>query len=870
MEAAAKTVEVLSKRMLPEKPHHLSFSPTWRHRSHPEDDETTVDFRVARRRFEEWHCTRLQYLTFLSEADRGTLLTRSYYDMREEPSKPLPREVSALSKGISTGEKKKLSLSDYKNKKTALVASASPSEAVIIAKRKESERAVPPHCSATPTPPTSHIDGGRPYQDPRRSEPIRSDGPSRARELDAFSASAKAKPTRDGVVTAVASESRLPPKPASLPPRPPSPAGKRRGPDDDEQRPQKRSRPDDRRLWDDRMQRDRDDVSRRRDKVLPPSRDRDHRDTAGNVSLRDDRGNPSSSLPNGRSLLKGPTNAGRNSPPAGRSRGDSVNGLRPTLAGNSSSRVTPTKPDAAGTKSFVPPLLSPLQLNFDSQEKEKRLRAEEIDTSARKDKERRRRDETNEESASSKPRKLESTTSSTAAKKSRSNTFVSIPPLLSPTLPPTIEAELQRQKKAASDSSEERIRDGRDAPGVKKRPAAGKDVDEDVTHVSAPVKKLGHRRRLLVVLSVPKSLQSAFASIVGHTSEEHKKESHRQSSDRELERKPLAGRDDVTHQAPARKRPVDPADGLSAAEGNATKRPRSSDLSVNPKLGAPLTPSRKATAMSRVSSTNSLAQTPTGLASSTPLAPVPMSASASADRRTNGHEIVFGNRERTEVRLLQKKEATFMAVGKKLKHEADPILQQYRSDGVVSLDRASEFKLKLAYVLGLESTIAFLMAFHSQNVYRAMYNKAGDLQSWKTMLPLLDGLLGEMKRNDVRNQQPLYAMLLMFFGVSIDEVLKCYVHQPETPESPRSALGYVTYMERRKFRMLLQAQQANAAVQNPKVRVDVHPWSTLDDIADASLRALRAYCAEEDIDWAPDQIIRDNLPVNPNPVYPRR
>jgi len=198
MEAAAKTVEVLSKRILPEKPHHLSFSPTWRHRSHPEDDET-AESRVAKRRFEEWHNTRLQYLTFLSEADRGTLLTRSYYDMREEPSKPVPREVSALSKGISTGEKKKLSLSDYKNKKTGLVASASPPEAA-LARRKESERALPPpSSSATLTPATLHADGGKPYQEPRRL-----DGPSRTRDSDALSASVKTKPIRD----VVASESR--------------------------------------------------------------------------------------------------------------------------------------------------------------------------------------------------------------------------------------------------------------------------------------------------------------------------------------------------------------------------------------------------------------------------------------------------------------------------------------------------------------------------------------------------------------------------------------------------------------------------------------------------------------------------------------
>jgi hypothetical protein len=124
MEAARKTIEVLS---LPERPHHLAFHPEWRYR--PSHGDSNY--------FEEWHHPRLQYLTLLSEADRGILFTKSDYDMREEPVKPLPREVNALAKG---GEKKKLSLSDYKNKKTGATSSTSPPEPS-IAKKKESERA---------------------------------------------------------------------------------------------------------------------------------------------------------------------------------------------------------------------------------------------------------------------------------------------------------------------------------------------------------------------------------------------------------------------------------------------------------------------------------------------------------------------------------------------------------------------------------------------------------------------------------------------------------------------------------------------------------------------------------------------------------
>lgn len=130
MEAAAKTVQQLTQRILPEKPHHLSYSPDWRY--HIPASES------RQKHPEEWDNTRLQYSTLVSEADRGVLFTRSYYDMRVEPPKPVPRDVGILAKG---GEKKKLSLSDYKNKKTSGVTSDASTPEPPSAKKRELERA---------------------------------------------------------------------------------------------------------------------------------------------------------------------------------------------------------------------------------------------------------------------------------------------------------------------------------------------------------------------------------------------------------------------------------------------------------------------------------------------------------------------------------------------------------------------------------------------------------------------------------------------------------------------------------------------------------------------------------------------------------
>ncbi|KHO02039.1 uncharacterized protein MAM_01040 [Metarhizium album ARSEF 1941] len=808
MEAAAKTVEVLSKRILPEKPHHLAYHPTWRYRPPPEDD--APESRGAKRRFEEWHNTRLQYLTLLSEADRGTLFTRPYYDMREEPVKPVPREVSTLAKGTGTGEKKKLSLSDYKNKRTGLVASASPPEPA-IAKKKDSERVAAANSPATSTPaPVAADDNKPPRQDPKRLDV------SRIREPEPTGA--KPKPNRDHAIA----DTRLPPKPPSLPPRPPSPAGKRRVPDGDDDRPQKRPRPEE------RPQPSRDEPPRRKEKPLTISRDRErdrdrdrdrdrgrNRDASAPAS-RDDRGHSSSSLLNGRSILKGTMTSGRSASPASRSRGDSLNGVR----GNNANRTSPMKTDVS-TRAYVPPLLSPLHLGFE----EKPWRGDDDDLNPRK--ERKRQDGPTEVTSTSKQKKTES---------KKPKPAVVIPPLLSPTLPPAIEAELKRRKKASSDSSDERSRDGRDAFAIKRR-------DEN-DH--KPTNKLGHRRRLIVVLNVPKALRASFADIVGRAPS-RRKDSQSQS-ERENERT-RAGSEEAGQQAPARKRPIGAVTGSS--DGAAMKRPRSSDVSTHSKLVTPATPSKKPAAMSRVSSTNSVVQTPTEAVNSTP------SASASADRRPNGSDAALKGTS-SEAKAMGDKVDRLKEMGRKLKHEADQTMKRYRGDTGSMRGKPGEAKVKSAFVLSLESILVFMMAFHGADISRGMDHKIGDHRAWLSMLPMIEFLKNEMRRCDVSNSQPLYAMVLMLHAVSLEELIRCYARYDSITETLGKEL---VARLREKSKIWPRVQEVVSGIQNPRFRVDVHPWSTLDDIADASLRVLRLWCAEEKVEWAPTQSLRDLWPV---------
>ena len=106
MEEAAKSIDSLTKHILPTRPHCLSIFPDRRYRPHPDE-----------KRLEEQDYRPLQYQTFVSDADRGVTLTRAYFDIREEPVNPhnatsnTPTPRSDPTKPVT-----KLSLKDYKNR----------------------------------------------------------------------------------------------------------------------------------------------------------------------------------------------------------------------------------------------------------------------------------------------------------------------------------------------------------------------------------------------------------------------------------------------------------------------------------------------------------------------------------------------------------------------------------------------------------------------------------------------------------------------------------------------------------------------------------------------------------------------------------
>ncbi|KAK4043597.1 hypothetical protein C8A01DRAFT_12948 [Parachaetomium inaequale] len=152
MDGAAENAHKVAQRILPDRPHHLSLSFD---RRFPKPDG--------------WWFTRasspLQYVTYISAAQRGILTTRAAFEICDELPPPMP--IKLLAKGEA---KKKLSLTDYQNRKK----SASPVENGVPAKTE------------TKTNGTVHARPLPPKDDVKREESVKAvEKPNAPRQADA-------------------------------------------------------------------------------------------------------------------------------------------------------------------------------------------------------------------------------------------------------------------------------------------------------------------------------------------------------------------------------------------------------------------------------------------------------------------------------------------------------------------------------------------------------------------------------------------------------------------------------------------------------------------------------------------------------------
>ncbi|PHH93183.1 hypothetical protein CDD83_10732 [Cordyceps sp. RAO-2017] len=258
--------------------------------------------------------------------------------------------------------------------------------------------------------------------------------------------------------------------------------------------------------------------------------------------------------------------------------------------------------------------------------------------------------------------------------------------------------------------------------------------------------------------------------------------------------------------------------------------------------------------MSRVSSSNSMAQTPGDLVSATPMAVPPI------DRRPNGQDVPSRRQEPSDAFLEMSDR--LQAKGKTLKHGAD-LLRSLRSPSAKNKNKPSESKVKLGYALGIESIIAFIMAFQAHNVGRGMMNKRADPQHWDSMWPLINFTRKEMAGDETNNFRPLKAMLLLLQAVCLEEVTKTFAHIDPSSLTASQTLEFIVKTQRRRAEVWPMMREAYASIGSSSMRIDFVPWYNIDDITDSALRILRRWCSDERVDWTPEPMLRECWPIAP-------
>ncbi|KAH7040214.1 uncharacterized protein B0I36DRAFT_357550 [Microdochium trichocladiopsis] len=661
MEEVAKTIEDTFKPILPREPHTLSPHPTL---SYPPTRDP--------KQLEEQVCRPLQYTTFVSDADRGVLLARAYFDIREEDQASHASNTPIARPADPKKPKTKLSLKDYKSRKEAPDGELTPKPRLTALKEQEQPR------TAQETTPKLEMDIKRERDTPAtssrsRPNPQRPRSPSPVRPKKRLSEAADLEPKHikrqkpdDSIISKT--ERTLPrPPPAGLPPKPERVVSHDRRPSKDLQRP--------------------------------------------------------SPLSNGKRPL--------NSTPALPS--PRTNGVQKPVS--SSSSVVKKQEPTAKPKPYVPPLLSPLHLgSLDDKSSSRPSPKKRPDDQLRPLPKKAR-----EERDSSPKKAREERESSPSPKKRRPHP--SIPPLLSPTLPPIVMEELAKMKKTASSSSKD------SSTGQKPEPqgaVAQKTVhpSRDSIHVdSRNDNDREGRESLVVVLKYKKRLKLTVERIL------------------KLEPKGkrfARDRSDSLEPGVAKKRP------RAAGEVHATeagKRPRTSESLQ------PATPSnRQSAAMVRAASSSSQVGTP-GV--STTVTPATQPAES---RRPSANP--------EQVQRLQSRSSRYIELGTKLKHSRDNMARSKQPQSAPS-ERDGPFIM--AY--GVQSLLSYMLGFKLENDARDLDKKQRSHATWKSLQPLF-----RVIKNDCGRNSQISALVLRMQGILLVNLGQALWSYPEGPEMAKELL----------------------------------------------------------------------------------
>lgn len=749
--AAAQRVDSLAQRMFPERPHHLSVSPTRRYPVPP-------DF------FHQY--SQLEYMTFLSDTDRGILLTRPYYDIREDQSDSLaPNSTSAIPRSETKKTMNKMSFKDYQQSRAKKVASpipeTNPGGSRGDARQGGADGAKHIKASLKASEGRSKLEDVAPSKESANQDAVTrryGEFPRIGSDGTALRCRQRAQYGTEHSLT-IFGRPRIPSKNG----RSPSPASTRRSPEPFESdRPQKRQRVDSTSSRPETSRTPKPESSQTK-RLAPVA------EVADRSSQKDVK-SASKLLPNGRS-----TSTSRREPSPQR---QPVNGLKEKIGSAGTVRAGKSE---ASSKQIVPPLLSPLRLSIDD-EQESRGR---------------------QSTSSKRPPDVssQSKTTSTPIKQRK----WSLPPLLSPTLPPAVEEELARtsnQRPANAPSS------ARKTVKLDNEEVVQEEEDDEMIVVLKYKKRNSMRVSRLLALE-PASKKEAL-----------KKE---RSISAEVK------------SPPAKKRPraAEPI-----VEHVASKRPRSSlDTILVSKAPAPSTPLKQATAMSRAASSNSQAHTPGGTNGLTP---------GAGDRPPTSHE---GDPAKgVSMSSLRRRQSEWTSLGTQLKHKRDGVIRSQGSsqNGATSdaLNSLSNGNRKQVALLSLEMVLSYMVAFDAMNQARSLDRKAGDFTIWESLLPHLIEL-----KNFTSPYRALDALRMQLHALVSDALLSVYWQHEQVWASGGGKTKAMRNCHRDVTLYWSKAHDTLANLHDATLRADLGPWSRPQAAAAAALRVLRRFAEKDGISW---------------------
>ncbi|KAK3946298.1 hypothetical protein QBC46DRAFT_3773 [Diplogelasinospora grovesii] len=762
MDGAAKSADKVAKRMLPESPHHLSLSLTRRYPAPSGFWFTGLS-------------GPLQYITYLSDADRGVLLTRPSYEIcicdEPEPA-PLQTAARVLAKGDVV--KKKLSIKDYQNRKKSVSPTDNDPPLKMDAKpnggtqpKVTKENGVRDEVKAREKPEAR--------QDARQD--LRPDKPRQELNGDRARNSERRKEPEAAVATGDSRKRNAGPD-DSLPPlkRPKVEVGT---PKPDHSRPSKPETPKTR-------DRTNEKVARKEAKG-----DSLHPTLNGLPSSKADRERDNTASP--RSTIQ-------------------VNGMRPR---SDSGTSTPRKGDGLA-KTSVPELLSPLHPSFER----------ELDE----------HDKLKKKPADKAPVK-----SPSLAKKHKTTKGSLIPALLSPTLPPIVEAELARLLNESSQSSSQ----ASDSPksARKTKPVAEPVVKEEDENPRRLVKELvkkedeqARRPSKLITLKFRKAYAKRAKDLLSLPSKSAKDALKKERSI-SVEGTPPPG---------ARKRPRDAGEAVS--EGThvaAAKRPRmpaTDALAVKPPH--PSTPLKHvSTVMSRVASSQSQGNTPGNTTGLTP--------GASAERpptRSESTEPISKARTTAESQSYKERHEEYRVLGGTLKHTRDDI---HRDRGA-NITPAEE---KRCTALHFEMVLAYMLSFHALNAARMLDRKMGEVIAWTTLIPHLQ----ELKKR-VQSNRALKALAFQMHAVCLEQMTLAFT----TLDPTLAAKDFNNWRQMDRLRGPTWAEAVTLCdgVDDRRMKTLIGPWTKIDDAVASVLNIMCRWAERDGVQWRPTLMRNEREKVN--------